>query len=145
MKVKFATQSTTINAPRSQVFQRFASFKKDKPPSETGEGATILEREGGRLLVEFVSRDGRRLYRTLEEVMLYPEERRVSTKRSFRRHAHHIQGTDRMPYSLSARRGLASGVPLRSPRIRERRQTAHGDAEKAAEAPGAGDMMNEGE
>ena len=34
-----------------------------------------MEREGGRLLVEFVSRDGRRLYRTLEEVMLYPEER----------------------------------------------------------------------
>jgi hypothetical protein len=33
-----------------------------------------LEREGGRLLVESVSRDGRRLYRTLEEVMLYPEE-----------------------------------------------------------------------
>ena len=31
--------------------------------------------ERGRLLVEFVSRDGRRLYRTLEEVMLYPEER----------------------------------------------------------------------
>ncbi|MEE3004465.1 MAG: hypothetical protein VX638_03310 [Chloroflexota bacterium] len=75
MKVNLATQSTTINALRSQVFQRFASFKNDKPPSEAGEGATILEREGGRLLVESVSWDGRRLYRTLEEVMLYPEER----------------------------------------------------------------------
>ena len=75
MKVKLSNQSIAIDAPRSQVFQRFASFKKDKPPSETGEGATILERDGDRLLVEFVSQDGRRLYRTLEEVMLYPEER----------------------------------------------------------------------
>ena len=74
MKISLANQSITIDAPRFQVFQRFAPFKKD-PPSETGEGATILEREGNRLLVEFVSRDGRKLYRTLEEVMLYPEER----------------------------------------------------------------------
>ena len=75
MKVKLSNQSITIDAPRSQVFQRFASFKKDKPPSETGEGGTILERDGDRLLVKFVSGDGKRLHRTLEEVMLYPEER----------------------------------------------------------------------
>ena len=75
MKVKLSNQSITIDDHRSQVFQRFASFKKDKPPSETGEGATILERDGDRLLVKFVSGDGKRLYRTLEEVRLYPEER----------------------------------------------------------------------
>lgn len=34
-----------------------------------------MEREGNRLVVEFTSREGRRLYRTLEEVHLYPEER----------------------------------------------------------------------
>ena len=75
MKVNLSNQSMTINAPRSQIFQRIASFKKDNPTSENGEGATVLEREGDRLLVEFVSRDGRKLYRTLEEVILYPEER----------------------------------------------------------------------
>ncbi len=35
----------------------------------------MLEREGNRLLVEFTSRDGRKIYRTLEEVHLYPDER----------------------------------------------------------------------
>ena len=34
-----------------------------------------MERDGNRLLIEFNSRDGRKLYKTLEEVHLYPEER----------------------------------------------------------------------
>ena len=34
-----------------------------------------MERDGNRLLMEFRSRDGRKMYRTLEEVMLYPDER----------------------------------------------------------------------
>ena len=34
-----------------------------------------MERDGNRLLMEFHSRDGRKTYRTLEEVMLYPPER----------------------------------------------------------------------
>ena len=75
MKVKLASQFITISASRSRVFQMFASFGKDRPASETGEGATVLEREGNRLLVEFVSHDGGKLYRTLEEVILHPEER----------------------------------------------------------------------
>ena len=68
MKVRLAGQSITINALRSQVFQ-------GKPHSETGERATISERDSDRMLVEFISRDGRKLYRTLEEVMLYPGDR----------------------------------------------------------------------
>ena len=35
----------------------------------------MLEQEGNRLLVEFTSRYGRKLYKTLEEVRLYPQER----------------------------------------------------------------------
>ena len=75
MKVKLADQAITIRTPRSKVFQMFSSFGVDKPSAETGESATVMERDGNRLVVEFVSRDGRKLYRTLEEVHLYPEER----------------------------------------------------------------------
>ena len=35
----------------------------------------MLEQEGNRLLVEFTSRYGWKLYKTLEEVLLYPQER----------------------------------------------------------------------
>ena len=80
MKVRLADQVLTIRAPRSRVFQVFSSFQKDdqsagNQPSENVEGANVVEREGNRLLVEFTSREGGRLYRTLEEVHLYPDER----------------------------------------------------------------------
>ncbi|PKB72691.1 MAG: hypothetical protein BZY75_05540 [SAR202 cluster bacterium Io17-Chloro-G7] len=87
MKVKLADQSVIIQAPRPLVFQMFTSFDREIPsegtdrqsersrPSETGEGAKVVEREGNRLLVEFTSRYGRKLYRTLEKVRLYPDDR----------------------------------------------------------------------
>lgn len=87
MKVKLADQTMTIRSARSRVFKLFSSFGNDtqsggidqqlegKQTSENGEGANVLEREGNRLLVEFTSRDGRKIYKTLEEVRLYPEER----------------------------------------------------------------------
>ena len=34
-----------------------------------------MKRDGNRLMVKFKSREGRRLFRTLEEVNLYPKER----------------------------------------------------------------------
>ena len=46
-----------------------------RSPGSSGEGKMLVERDGNRLVMEFRSRDGRKLYRTLEEVMLYPEER----------------------------------------------------------------------
>ncbi len=67
MKVNRSDQAITINAPRSQVFQTFTSFGDGKPSDETGEGATIMERDGNRLLVEFVSRERRNLYRALHD------------------------------------------------------------------------------
>ena len=80
MKVRLADQVLTIRAPRSRVFQVFSSFEKGNQsagnqPSENGEGVNVVEREGNRLMVEFTSREGRKLYKTLEEVRLYPDER----------------------------------------------------------------------
>ena len=82
MKVRLRTQSVTIRAPRSEVFRLISSFgdadigeASRKSTSDIEEGKTLLERDGNRLLMEFRSRDGRKMYRTVEEVMLYPDER----------------------------------------------------------------------
>lgn len=82
MKVKLKTQSVVIQAPRSKVFRLISSYGDAELGSESKnstedmeEGKTLLERDGNRLLIEFRSRDERKMYRTLEEVMLYPEER----------------------------------------------------------------------
>ena len=77
MKVKLKTQSVVIQAPRSVVFKMISSFGDgvNGPAGDTEESKTLLERDGNRLLMEFRSRDGRKLYHTVEEVMLYPEER----------------------------------------------------------------------
>ncbi len=53
----------------------FASLGEEDYPGDNGERATVVERKDNRLLVEFMSRDGNRLYRTLEEVNLFPPER----------------------------------------------------------------------
>ena len=82
MKVRLAGQTTIIKAPRSLVFRMFSSFGESNGVGDesnrsgnSGEQATVLERQDNRLVVEFVSRQGRKLYRTLEEVRLYPEDR----------------------------------------------------------------------
>ena len=82
MKVRLRQQSVTIRAPRSVVFELISSFGEDGLGTDAGDSASgidessrLVQREGNRLLMEFHSRDGRKTYRTLEEVMLYPEER----------------------------------------------------------------------
>ena len=82
MKVRLKTQSVTVQAPRTEVFRLISSFGDADIGEASGESAgdmeerkTLLERDGNRLLMEFRSRDGRKMYRTVEEVMLYPEER----------------------------------------------------------------------
>ena len=83
MKVRLRQQSVTIRAPRSVVFALVSSFGggvedgdgAGGPHGENDEGKRLVERDGNRLVMEFRSRDGRKMYRTLEEVMLYPEER----------------------------------------------------------------------
>jgi hypothetical protein len=75
MKVSLAEHSVTIKVPRPPVFQMFSSFGEEDHPGDNGERATVVEREDNLLLVEFMSSDGNRLYRTLEEVILFPPER----------------------------------------------------------------------
>ncbi len=85
MKVRLRTLSVAIQAPRPEVFKLISSFGDGEPDpfrkvagqwtNDMEEGKTLVERDGNRLLMEFRSRDGRKMYRTLEEVMLYPDER----------------------------------------------------------------------
>lgn len=78
MKVSLRQQSVTIRAPRSVVFGLVSSFGEDGSGADAsgdGDWARLVQRDGNRLLMEFHSRDGRKTYRTLEEVMLYPDER----------------------------------------------------------------------
>lgn len=82
MKVRLRQQSVTIRASRSVVFELISSFGEaglgtsaNNSPGEGNEGSRLVQRDGNRLLMEFHSRDGQKTYRTLEEVMLYPEKR----------------------------------------------------------------------
>jgi len=82
MKVNLRTQSVSIRAPRSAVSELISSFGDavdgsgpSGKPEENEESKRLIERDGNRLSMEFRSQDGRKMYRTLEEVVLYPEER----------------------------------------------------------------------
>lgn len=75
MRVTLADQRTHIIAPRPLVFQMLSAFGKGHLPGDEGESSTVLEREGDDLLVEFITQEGKRRYRTLEEVKLFPPER----------------------------------------------------------------------
>ena len=52
-----------------------SSFADGGGPPTGVERARLIERNGDLLLMEFHSRDGRKMYRTLEEVVLYPHDR----------------------------------------------------------------------
>lgn len=118
-----------------------------------------MEREGDRLLVEFISRDGGRLYRTLEEVMLYPEER--ITFRHLEGPLHHaseefrlidVPGGTHITYQgqIECRTPFLPGVGWLIAFLYVRPKYGNvvkrhmGMLKKAAEAPGAGDMIMEG-
>ena len=75
MKVHLANQNITIAAPRPLVFQMLSAFGRGHLPGDDGESSRVLEREGDRLTVEFFTKEGRRRYRTVEEVTLFPPER----------------------------------------------------------------------
>ena len=75
MKVKLARQRITMDAPRPLVFQMLSAFGRGHLPGDQGESANVVERNDNQLLVEFFTLDGKRRYRTLEEVVLYPPER----------------------------------------------------------------------
>ena len=75
MKVTLANRNLYINAPREMVFQMLSSFGKGSLSGAQGESSRVLEREGNSITVEFLTTSGRRTYRTVEKVQLYPPER----------------------------------------------------------------------
>lgn len=75
MKVRLTDRYITIDAPRPLVFQMLGAFGRGHLPGDEGESSKVLERDGDRLTVEFFTLDGKRRYRTVEEVNLFPPER----------------------------------------------------------------------
>ena len=75
MKVQLASQHITIDAPRALVFQMLSAFGRGHLPGDEGESSKVLERDGDQLTVEFITMEGKRSYRTVEEVTLFPPER----------------------------------------------------------------------
>ena len=75
MKVKLREQSITVQAPKRLVFETLSSFADGGGSPAGVERARLLERNDDRLLMGFHSRDGRKMYRTLEEVVPYPHDR----------------------------------------------------------------------
>ena len=79
MKVRLQIQSVTVRASRPVVFELITSFggsvDSGGPLGQDQEGKRLVERDGNRLVMEFDYNDGRKMYRTVDDVMLYPEER----------------------------------------------------------------------
>ena len=75
MKVKLAESTAHIKAPRPLVFQMLSAIGKGTMPGNQGGSSKVLERDGDTIIAEFLTPSGKRTYRTVEEVQLYPPER----------------------------------------------------------------------
>ena len=75
MKIKLQDRESHMAAPRELVFQMLSAIGKGNLPGATGESSRVIEREGDTIIAEFITPSGRRSYRTVEEVVLYPPER----------------------------------------------------------------------
>ena len=75
MKVKLAAQTLYINAPREMVFQMLSAIGKGGLPGSQGESSRVLEQTGDTIIAEFLTKSGKRTYRTVERVELFPPER----------------------------------------------------------------------
>ena len=75
MKVRLADRRVLINAPREMVFQMLSAFGNGSLPGPQGESSRVLQQEGNTIIAEFLTPSGKRTYRTVEEVHLYPLER----------------------------------------------------------------------
>ena len=53
----------------------FSSIDEGSISGDQGESARVLDRTGDTIIAEFLTKSGRRKYRTLEEIHLYPPER----------------------------------------------------------------------
>ena len=75
MKVRLSDRKLFINAPREVVFQMLSAIGEGSLPGSQGESSRVLEREGDTIIAEFLTTSGKRTYRTVEKVQLYPPER----------------------------------------------------------------------
>lgn len=75
MKVKLSYREVFISAPRELVFQMLSAIGRGSLPGNQGESSRVLERDDDWIIAEFQTTTGRRTYRTVEEVRLYPPER----------------------------------------------------------------------
>ena len=75
MPVQLQGRSELIRAPRELVFQMLSAMGQGQLPGPQADRAKLLSRQDNRLIVEFHTSVGRRSYRTVEEVTLYPPER----------------------------------------------------------------------
>ena len=78
MKVKLAGRKLHIDAPREMVFQMMSAIGKGSLPGSQGESSRVLSRDGDTLTAEFLTPSGKRIYRTVEDVRLYPPPRAES-------------------------------------------------------------------
>lgn len=78
MKVKLAGRKLHIDAPREMVFQMMSAIGKGSLPGSQGESSRVLSRDGDTLTAEFLTPSGKRIYRTVEDVRLYPPPSRIT-------------------------------------------------------------------
>ena len=75
MKVKLAEQRLQIGASRPMVYEIMSAIGRGVLPGAGGERSRVVSSEGDTIIAEFFTRSGRRTYRTLERVSLYPPRR----------------------------------------------------------------------
>ncbi|MYC06509.1 MAG: SRPBCC family protein [Chloroflexi bacterium] len=73
--VPLRPHTVSIAAPRELVFQMLSHFGRGRLPGDSNESSRVIEQDGDRLMVEFVSETPVGTYTTIEEVRLYPPER----------------------------------------------------------------------
>ena len=74
MKVALATQKLTIDAPLGLVYQMMSAIGRGRIPG-SNERSKVLQCDGNTLIAEFFTPSGKKTYRTVEEVRLFPPHR----------------------------------------------------------------------
>ena len=74
MKAALATQKLIVDAPLELVFQMMSAIGSGRLPG-SNERSKVLQRDGDTLIAEFFTPSGKKMYRTVEEVRLFPPHR----------------------------------------------------------------------
>jgi ribosome-associated toxin RatA of RatAB toxin-antitoxin module len=74
-KITLIPQTLVIKAHRDLVFQMMSTIGKGKLPVSAAMTSRLISRNGDTIIAEFYTREGRKTYTTLEEIVLYKPER----------------------------------------------------------------------